>query len=332
MAHNITERDGFFTVRQPAWHGLGDVLDDYPTIQEAKSIAHPWEPVTEPVYRAVPAIADDGTLTTSFEPITGHQAVVRSDDSSTLGIVSSTYEPVRNSELYEIAEALEGVSPGEVRLETGGSLLGGKKVWLLVRMSDPLTVDGDPHGAVIPYFALQNSHDGSGAFRGQATMTRIVCDNTSQMADMDAKARGTEFAFSHTKNVQDRIDQAKEALAGWRTSIEEYQRMQEHLLTLEIDKDTAEHFIEKFIPLPKMHTVSDRVVANVDAARTDLRNLLYGETNEGVSGTAYGLVAASVEYLNHSRATRSEESRFKRAYLDRSRLTADAVALALELA
>ncbi len=48
-------------------------------------------------------------------------------------------------------------------------------VWVLVRLKEPLMVKGDKRGETIPYFALQNSHDGVGAFRGQATMTRIVC-------------------------------------------------------------------------------------------------------------------------------------------------------------
>ena len=55
MSHNITERDGVFTVREPAWHRLGEVLPDYPSREQAQKIAHPWEPVSEPVYRKVPS-------------------------------------------------------------------------------------------------------------------------------------------------------------------------------------------------------------------------------------------------------------------------------------
>src|SRR5699024_236789 len=114
-------------------------------------------------------------------------------------------------------------SAADVMVESGGSLKGGRLVWLLLRLKDPLVIEGDPRGATMAYYALQNSHDVSGAFRGQATSTRIVCANTSQMADMDARARGTECVFRHTRNVADRIEQARTALAGWRNALDDWQ-------------------------------------------------------------------------------------------------------------
>lgn len=332
MAHNITERDGMFTVREAAWHGLGEVLPDYPTRQEAQQIAHPWEPVSEPLYRQVPEVAEDGTLTSRFEEVTGYVANVRSDDGSTLGIVSDTYQTVSNDEMYDIAEAIEGEAKGSVMFETGGSLKGGSKVWLLIRLRDPLILREDPQTATIPYYALQNAHDGSGAFRGQATMTRIVCDNTAQMADLDAQQRGTEFVFHHTKNVRDRIEEARDALAGWRESVQAYRLMSEHLLDTRITGYQEAEFVERFIPMPPPRTVSDRVVNNVETARNQLWDILRGPTLDNTGLTAYSLVQGAVEYLNHARKARNAETRFKRAYLDRERIVSDAVELALEIA
>src|SRR3546814_7667054 len=45
--HEITSTDNMFSVREMPWHGLGKVLSEYPTREEAKSIAHPWEPRSE---------------------------------------------------------------------------------------------------------------------------------------------------------------------------------------------------------------------------------------------------------------------------------------------
>ena len=39
MSHNITSTDNLFVVREPAWHGLGTVLDEYPTRAEAQKLA-----------------------------------------------------------------------------------------------------------------------------------------------------------------------------------------------------------------------------------------------------------------------------------------------------
>ena len=40
MAHNInhnsiTGKDSFFSVKEKAWHGLGQIIEDYPTSEEA---------------------------------------------------------------------------------------------------------------------------------------------------------------------------------------------------------------------------------------------------------------------------------------------------------
>lgn len=328
MAHNLTERDGMFTTRTPAWHGLGEVLPEHPTREQAQKIAHNWEPLTAPVFTETPIIGEDGDLTTRMEQIEGFQSVVRSDTNDVLGVVSDTYTTVDNSEMYDIAEAIEDGAKGDVMYETGGSLKGGSKVWLLIRLKDPLIIGGDEETATIPYYALQNSHDGSGSFRGQATMTRIVCDNTAQVADMKAKAQGTEFVFRHTRNVQSRIEEARLALAGWRQSVESYRLMAEHLASEPISRFQVQAFMEKFIPEPMEHIASDRVMTNIENARSAWRGFFDDQTTERIQKTRWGLVQASVEYLNHGRRAHSQESLFKRAYLDRSKLTSEAMKIA----
>lgn len=328
MAHHVTDRDGLFVVRKPAWHGLGTVFPDHPTREEAQKIAHNWEPITAPIFSERPIVGEDGDLTTVMEEVEGFKSVVRSDTSDVLGVVSESYTPVNNSEMYDIAEAIEGEAKGSVMYETGGSLKGGSKVWLLIRLRDPLIIGGDDATATIPYYALQNNHDGLGSFRGQATMTRIVCDNTAQVADLDARARGTEFVFRHTRNVKDRIEEARAALAGWRESVETYRLLAEHLASEPISRSEARLFIESFIPEPMEHIVTERVRNNIDRSREAWWQFYNDQTTERLQNTRWGLVQASVEYLNHGKRAHTQESRFKRSYLDRSELTQQAMKIA----
>jgi phage/plasmid-like protein (TIGR03299 family) len=307
------------------------VIDGYPTREQAQQIAHPWEPVAEPVYRRRYEEQQFGPPKEVYEELSGSYLNVRSDNDEPLGVNPDTFVTVSNGEMYDIAEVIEGQDKGSVMYETGGSLRGGRKVWLLLRLKDPIVVAGDPRGATIPYYGLQNSHDGSGAFRGQATVTRIVCANTAQAADLDAEQRGTSFEFHHTKNIRERIEQAQQALAGWRDSIVRWQEQSEQMARTLITNDQQETFVVKFIPMPPPHATSEIVVNNVEVARTQLRNILAGPTCEGISLTTYGLVQASVEYLNHVRRAASAESRFKRAYLDKNRITVDAVKIAKEV-
>lgn len=330
MGHQITETDKMFSTRMPTWHGLEIQLPDYPTREQAQKLVHPWEPITETLYRRVPSISATGELTESYVEVESVKLNTRSDNGEELGAVSSTFVTVNNNELWDVAEAVQGEG-ADVLYETGGSLSGGAKVWVLLRLNEPIEIKGDPNGAVLPYYALQNSHDGSGSFRGQSTMTRIVCANTAQMADLDAQARGTEFTFRHSKNVRDRIEEARAALAGWRESIEDFRLFSEHLISMTVDEETAIDFMERFIPMPPPAMASERVRNNVREAQNKWWSVYSGPTTEGLAN-AYGLVQASVEYAEHYRKARSAESRFRRSWLDRNTIVRDAVELALTAA
>lgn len=348
MGHGITETDRMFAVRQPAWHNLGLTLDDYPTRAEAQRLAHPWEPVKEPLYRFVP----DGDVVRPGVPgryveVEEQVAVVRSDTRDVLGTIGPSFELITNSEMYDIAEAIEqaasdgdtvGEDFGRVRFETAGSLFGGRQVWVLLRLAEPLVVPGDDGTVTVPYYALQNGHTGTSAFRGQALVTRIVCANTSQLADWEARERGTEFSFKHTRNIRARVEEARAALASWRTDLAEWVRLARLLTLVPVTEQQQQRFVEDFIPMPPPGTVGQRVVGNVQKAQGEVLTILRGRTTEAVAPTAYGLIQAAVEYCNHYRGTRGDseraraEARFRRSYLTTSATTRDAVSLALRAA
>lgn len=339
MSHNITDTDTVISVRDAGWHGLAKVLDDYVTPEEARKQALDFEPITAPLYRAVPIIGENGPETKYVE-VDEVQAVERSDNGAFLGAVGKDYTPITNKELTEVAEAVEGIASGDVRVETAGSLKGGRKVWMLLRLQEPIAVKGDPNGATIPYFALQNNHDGYGSFRGQALFTRIICDNTAQAADLEAEKRGTEFTFRHTAGIKDRVEEAKGALAMWRESVEKWNVLMNSLVDLKVTKKQQQLFVDQWQPLrlPEGLTVSDRVMNNIEEARGEFKAIMQGVTADGINGTAYGLVQAAIEFQQHVRGVRGAdetaraESRFKRAYLDRDALTTVAVKLAQEVA
>ncbi|AWN07816.1 hypothetical protein HOT31_gp146 [Microbacterium phage Hendrix] len=329
MVHEITGSDGMFTVRQAAWHGLGTVFEDYPKRDEAEKIAHPWDVVEEPLFRKRVSVDDNGQTLELMEEVPSFKANVRSDSQDLLGVVPESYTNVTNHELWDIAEALEG-SGEDVMFETGGSLKGGRQVWILLRLQEPLIVKGDPRGATIPYYALQNGFDGSSAFRGQATTTRIVCANTSKMADWDAQNRGTEFLFRHTKNVGERIEQARLALSEWRASLAVWQEQAETLVQRRLEPLAAADFLDRFIMMPPEGTVTERVRNNVIRDRGKWMDAYNSVTGEGIKDTAYGLVQASIEFLEWGRRAFTAESRFQRSFLTRDGMTTHAINLALE--
>lgn len=336
MSHEITDTDQMFSVREMPWHGLGVVLEDNPTREEAQALVHPWEPIEAPLYRRVPYITEDGPQV-RYEEVEGSKEIVRSDNAAHLGVVNDTFTLVTNNELWDIAEAVGNVGT-DIVIETAGSLRGGKDVWALLRLAEPFHVKGDPNGATMAFLALQNGHTGNTAFRGQAINTRIVCANTSAAADTEAKANGYEFTFKHSKNVGERVEEAKAAVAMWREGINQWRAAMEHLLTIDVSDEGQRAFVEMFQPMPPEKMISERVRGNVERARGELWGILRGQTSEGIDKTAYGLVQAGIEYNQHVRATKGKDSRsrmenrFKRAMLTQDRFGADVIELAKEAA
>lgn len=332
MGHGITKTDSTFSVREMPWMGLLEgqvnVLADNPTRKEAQEIATPWEPVETPVYKRVPVIMEDGTLTEKYEVLEGSKGIERSDNGATLGVVNESFGLISNTEMWDVVEAT-----GE-QIETGGSLEGGKKVWALVRFAEPLMVKGDPNGATVAFLAFQNGHTGMSAFRAQAINTRIVCANTSAAADVEAKRNGYEFRFRHTASVSSRVEEAKAAVDMWREGVTVWQNLMEHLVTVQVTKEQQELFVERFQPMPANHKITDRVRGNVETARDELRSILAGPTSEGIDLTAYGLFQAGIEWSQHYRGTKgADEQQRMESYFKRNMLTDDGLrAATLKLA
>lgn len=197
MAHMIMETDQMFSVRVKPWHYEETkehvrLIQEAPNSEEALRLAGlDWNVVSTPVYQ------ENGLL------IPGYKANVRDKDNSVLGIVSSRYRIVQNTEAFSFTDALIGDTEfGEVRYETAGSLCNGKKVWLLAKMPTRQILDDD----VEPYICFANSFDGSGAVQVCATPIRVVCANTMNLALNTAKRK---WSTKHVGDMQSKLEEAR---------------------------------------------------------------------------------------------------------------------------
>jgi phage/plasmid-like protein (TIGR03299 family) len=303
--------ESMFSVRQMPWHQEGTILADYPgSWREARTLAGlDWDPVTAPVY-AVTGINPDGTE--HFEPIDGWKAITRSDTGATLSLNKDTYTIIDHGEMGEIIEAV--LAQPNVQWETAGVLDGGRAVWCLALLDEPITLPGDD-SATLPYLAITNRHDGTAACALRATAVRIVCANTFRAAELEGERTGATFSFIHKSSWRARIDEARQAVTGARAEMRRYSELATRLLGIPINSKQRELFITEFIPMPPAGLITDRVARNVDEARTALRMIFESKTTEQVAGTAYGLVQAAGEYLDHVRTARSWETRLNRTLI-----------------
>lgn len=304
--------DQGFMVREPAWHGLGVVLDDYPGRDEAMRLAGHDFIVEE---QGVKIGASDD-YAEGWKALTKNvPAEIRDEDPShgkVLNITKDSYGVVQNSTGWDIVDALVGEG---AKYETGLTLRDGAVCCVLAWLDEPVMINGDD-SPILPFVNVAWTHDGSGAITSRATSIRVVCWNTQSAAEAQGKRLGTDFTFRHTKNVMVRIADAQMALQGVRIAHEQYVQLAAELAEIPITTKQRELFVSEFIPMPPEALLSDRVMGNVEAARQGVRDLFVGQSiPEAHALTAYGLHLAGGEYLDHLRGARSPETRFGRSLL-----------------
>lgn len=179
------EVESMFYVRETPWHGLGKKVTEAPDSKEALRLAGlEWEVEQEAVYTA------------GGSQVQGYYANVRNTDRHVLGIVTDRYRVIQNREAFAFTDALLGEG---VRYETAGSLMGGRKVWMLARLPREYIIGGEH---ISPYLVFSNTHDGSGAVRVAVTPVRVVCSNTLNLALATAKR---SWSMCHTGNVSEKM-------------------------------------------------------------------------------------------------------------------------------
>jgi phage/plasmid-like protein (TIGR03299 family) len=250
------------------------------------------------------------------------------DTGAVLSINKDTYTVIDHSEMGEIVEAV--LAQPNVKWETAGVLDGGRSVWCLALLDEPITLPGDD-SPTLPYLAITNRHDGTAACALRATAVRIVCANTFRAAELEGERTGATFSFIHKASWRNRIDQARQAVTGAKAEMRRYQELAGELLAIPITTQQRELFITEFIPMPPTGLVTDRVARNVEEARTALRAIFDSATTEQVAHTAYGLVQASGEYLDHVRTARSWETRLNRTLIRPEPLKHRALSLVREV-
>lgn len=308
-------------VRKPSWHGKENLLENPPaSIEEARRLSGlEWEPEYCPVYNEYSA------------EVPGFKGIRRDDNGFYLNIARDTYEVITNQETFEIVWAVIGQG---AYLDTAGSVRDGRQVWALAHLDEPIVIPGD-RSLSFPYLVMLTSHDGTAACKVLPTTVRVVCWNTFQMALSQGDRTGIQFSFRHTKRVKNRIAEAKKIIGGTKNFAERWAKDAEDLVRMKVSTAQIHQFVLEFFPTPPAHlAMTDRQVDNLTMNRATLQHLIENSaTLDGIRDSAYGLVQAAGEYLDHYRGGRGGTD----AYISRTLLRAEpekarAVKLAISVA
>src|SRR5262245_12202528 len=208
MAHLI---ESMFSVRQTPWHGLGQVLQNPPSIEEGlKAAGLDWTVGRERLFTQA------GQQCPAF-------AIVRQTDQKVLGVVGEKYRPLQNVNAFNWFSPF--LDAGQAALDTAGSLAGGSRVWVLAKLNrDPIVVARDDE--VQKYLLLSHGHDGSLAVRVGFTPIRVVCNNTLTLAH----GHGGELVrMRHSASLEGNLANLRETIdavnAKFEATAEQYRRL-----------------------------------------------------------------------------------------------------------
>ena len=305
MAHEIEDNDHLFLVKIPAWHGIGVVLPESPEYNEALRMTG-----LERRVEGVPVYLKGG-----YE-VDGYKAIKYEDDKEAIAVLTDSYEILQTSEHMAYLEQL--IEEGLIELETGGTLKGGRKCWMMARVkgADAEVRRGD---RVRGYLLAAHAHDGSMSACDGFVNQRVVCANTMAMALGESGLSRVR----HTRNMRDRVSIAQESIVEAVKTFHESIKQAKRMTKVSVDAEEVVQYVADVFK-PKTEDALERITGEV------LHLFEEGEGNG--QGSVWDLVNGVSDYLSHVRG-RSQEGRLDSLFFgEASNINARAWTQALKLA
>jgi phage/plasmid-like protein (TIGR03299 family) len=183
---------------QPAWHGLGvRVAEAANSLQTVELSGLGW---------TVRKTALSYPAGEGMKEADGVFGIVRNDTNAYLGTVGSRYQPIQNADGFAMLDSVLGEFGA--KYEAAGSLYGGKRVFMLVRLPEQAFSVGS-RDKVEAFALFTNPHDGSAVAECFATSNRVVCANTLRIARSGQK---DGLRIRHTGDLKSKVRDAQSAL------------------------------------------------------------------------------------------------------------------------
>jgi phage/plasmid-like protein (TIGR03299 family) len=314
MSHNIDMSNdraniAFLGSRNDVWHRLGHEMASGMTIDQwAAAAGLNWSAIKVPAIASLSG-ADFDHIEPSkrFVEVDNKRFIVRSDTGSVLGIGSDQYQPHQPAEVLDWFQRYISVDD-RFALDVAGSLRGGAIIWATALFNGGLDIGGDKHVARV---LMTTTFDATGSTINKMTTTRVVCNNTLDVALADNRA--TIRTTHRSKFDAGRVGRELAALAQ---GVASYKAVGDALAANEMGRDQVSSFFKQCLDIPfeaKRDDVSSRKLNQFEAL-----NQAYQTTaREGSTGNAWAALQAITRYVDHDRSSRggddATESRFHSA-------------------
>jgi phage/plasmid-like protein (TIGR03299 family) len=321
MAHQLnfnqkTGKSSFMSVKEKAWHNLGQIIDRYPTSSEA--IQHAG---LDYIVEKRPLFTYDTDNHVWGNPdaipeieVPNFFATVRADTEQVLGVVGNDYEVVQNRDAFSFFDAIVGGGDG-ILYETAGSLGNGERVFITAKLPDYIRVGRKDW--IEQYLFLATSHDGLGSITAAFTPIRIVCNNTLNAA---LQNHSGAIQIRHTASANERLKQAHTLMGINRTLGAEMEELFNQWAQVRIT-DTEVKKLIQIAMAPNKEVLENLAGGKSDLLSTHYTNIVDNvyeyalgsptQQLETVAGTVFGAYNAVTGYFQNVRSFKNENAKFK---------------------
>jgi len=322
MAHHLnfneqTGRYSFFSVKEKAWHGLGQIVEGCPTSAEALKFAgldytvakrklftfdNENEAANEETEIKIPEIE-----------VPDFYATIRTDNETVLGVVGRDYEVVQNIDAFSFFDAIVG---GEgIQYETAGALGKGERIFITAKLPNYIKVGKED--LIEQYLFLTTSHDGGGSITAAFTPTRIVCNNTLNAA---LGNQSNAVKIRHTANAKERLEQGHKLMGITNQLSAQLEGIFNQWATIRITDPEVKKLIQMAL-VPNKEVLKNIQTGMEDELSTCFKNMAdcafeYAMTNdtqqlETTKGTLFGAYNAVTGYFQNVRNYKNDEAKLK---------------------
>jgi len=294
MAHLV---ETMAYVNATPWHGLGNPLtENQPLEIWLREAGMNWDILDNPVLYRSPE---------GFQSFPDNKVLFRSDTLAPLSVVSKRYQVVQPREVLEFYRDL--VELGGFQLETAGVLKGGKKLWALARTGQETVLKGNDQ--VKAYLLLATACDGTLATTAQFTSVRVVCNNTLQMATENGS--GAIKVPHSTKFDPDKVKQQLGlGVSTWQHFIADMRRLSER----PVNPFEARRYLVEVLGDPALHFHQQPNTKVLNHVFGLFAGQGMGSNLASANDTAWGLVNAVTQFIDHERRARSPDNRLDSAW------------------
>lgn len=312
MAHQInqnkeTGKHSFFSVKEKAWHRLGQIVQDYPTSKEALQFAGlDFEVLKRPNIH----LLDDGKCITSKTSFYTY----RPDTGAVLGDrLGADYQVVQNGDAFAFFDAI--VAGDGIQYETAGALGNGERVFITAKLPDYIKVGSDD--LIEKYLFLTTSHDGYGSITAAFTPVRIVCANTLGAALQNCSNR---IKIRHTSSAQDRLKEAHKVMGISNVLSTQLESIFNQWSKVRITDQEVQKLIQLAM-VPNKEVLRNLQAGNMDDLSSCFNNICTNayeyamssptQQTDTTKGTVFGAYNAITGYFQNVRTYKDGEAKFK---------------------